>query len=446
MTQTQLTPHSVNTAKQDLRYYFLWLWALIIIASVVLSPRLGESGLLQFIRIDDILFPITVIITLSLVKWIHPVAKVIYTFLLLYLFNIIVLFITHYSGFNAVGIIEKILPTLKNIQYLTYFCLFFIIASKVKSIKQIKYLFLSTFICFTPNFFYALSQVVTLNFTGYYGLEIINERSPTLTGTVFHIATILCSLLAQLEQKNNTKTFWILLTIVHGIFTILTGSRGAFLALFTYFIVLATGTLFNFIIKSKINKSYIKIFLSLSIIILGFLFIIVMIPSLTEEIESLLNLLPSRGLSLDVGSLGNEARVDNWSNTLSMYIDYVNQFPLLGLFGLGSGGIYEIFGKLLNAADSQYVYIMITGGFIGSFLYINALLQLYKLGRKKISQSILPLLPNFLGFFWSFMAFSITQEVFHLSKPGGLFWTMCGLLLGSACSKPNQKGYKSISQ
>lgn len=439
MAQTKLTSHALNTPKQDLRYYFLWLWGLVITASLVLSPRLGESGLLKFIRIDDILFPITVIITLSLIKYIYPVAKVIYAFLVLYLFNLIVLLITHYSGFNTVGIIEKLLPTLKNIQYLTYFCFFFITTSRLNNIKQIKYLFLTIFLCFTPNLFYALSQVVTLSFTGYYGLEIINERSPTLTGTVFHVVTILSSLLAQLEKKNNLKQFWIFLTIIHGIFTILTGSRGAFIALFTYFIVIAIGTLLNLILKSKISKHYIKIFLTLSITLSSCLFIILIIPSLSDQVESLLNLLPSRGLSVDVGSLGNEARVDNWSNTLSLYIDYVNQVPLLGLFGLGSGGIYEIFGMLLNAADSQYVYTIISGGLIGSLFYINAFVQLYKLGSKKTSKSILPLLPTFLGLFWSFMAFSISQEVFHLSKPGGLFWTMCGLLLGSACNKANQK-------
>ena len=142
VTPTQFTSHPLTTPKQDLRYYFLWLWALVITASLVVSPRLGESGLLKFIRIDDILFPITVVITVFLLRCIHPLIKLIYAFLSLYLFNIIVLFITHYSGFNTVGIIEKLLPTCKNIQYLIYFCLFFSIALKVKNIKQIKYLFL----------------------------------------------------------------------------------------------------------------------------------------------------------------------------------------------------------------------------------------------------------------------------------------------------------------
>ena len=437
MTQTQLNSHTVNTTKQDLRYYFLWLWALVITSSLVLSPRLGDSDLLTFIRIDDILFPITFIITLSLLSYIHPVNKLIVAFICLYLFNSIVLFITHNYGFNSVSIIKKFLPVCKNIQYLTYFCFFFGFTSKAKSFKQIKYLFLTIFICFIPNFLYCLSQVITLKFTGFYGLEIINETSPTLTGAVFHVATIICGLLAQLEKKDNIKLFWIFLTIIHGIFTVLTGSRGASFALFTYFVSIGMHQLLHLIIKRKISKYNLNVFLIISLIVSASLFIIFLIPSIRFEMESILNLLPTRGIDLE--NLGNEERVDNWSNTLFFYIHIVNEFPLLGLFGLGSGGIYEIFGRLLNAADSQYVYTIITGGLIGSLLYINAFIRLYQLGRYKTSNSMLPLFPTFLGLFWSFMAFAISQEVFHISKPGGLFWTMCGLLIGSACSKPNQK-------
>ncbi|MGD1874122.1 MAG: O-antigen ligase family protein [Mastigocoleus sp.] len=444
MNQYELSSTKLYPKKQNVSYYLLWIWGLIIIGSLVMSPRLGDNGLLRYIRIDDVLFPLTIIVTLIFISCIFPIQKIIFTFSLLYIFNSITLLITHYSGLNTVGIVEKFLPTCKNIQYLIYFCFFFILASKSNSIKQIKFLFITIYIlCFSYNLFYALSQVITLKFTGYYGLEIINERSPALTGAVFHIATILCNVLAQLERKYEVKIFWFFFTFLHAVLTILTGSRGAIIALLTYFAFITISNLFSTILLKKVSQYYIKTLLIFSSILVGSLLIISLTPSLNNQIESLLTLLPNRGFQINLVNLGNEARVDNWSNTLSLYFDNVNQFPLLALSGLGSGGIYEIFGRLLNAADSQYVYTVITGGIIGSFLYINAFVQLYQFGKKKISRSTLPLLPNFLGLFWSFMAFSISQEVFHLSKPGGLFWTMCGLLIGSACSNFNKNKYNS---
>lgn len=431
--------YSSNNINNIIISHFLWLWALVVTASVVLSPRLGDSGLLKFLRIDDILLPITLILTLFLIPRAIVLKKVISAFILLVLFNSIVLLITHYFGFNRVGLIEKILPACKNIQYLIYFCFFFALTSKFKTFPKIKLYLVSIFGCFVPNSLYALLQVITLNFTGYYGIEILNERSPSLTGAVFHVATIICSLIFQLENQRNIKLFWLIMTALHASFTALTGSRGASVALLTYFSFISISAVLGLLKNNKISKQSLNIILSITIVILTCLLIIVLNPSLASKVDNLMYLLPNRASKISLDNVGEEARLENWSNLLNEFSHVVHQFPMLGLFGLGSGGVYEVFGVLINAADSQYVYTIISGGLIGSLLYINAFIRLYKFGLNKISQSSLPLLPIFMGLFWSFIAFSISQEIFHLSKPGGLFWITSGLLLGTACSDFNQR-------
>ncbi|QFZ14093.1 hypothetical protein [Anabaena sp. YBS01] len=431
----------MDAIKQPLKYYFLWFWIFFLTSSVILSPRLSENGLLKFIRIDDILFPITLITIFVFISGIHPIKKVILAFVYLYVFNLIVLIITHYSGLNSVSILEKVLPLVKNFQYLIYFGLCFVLGSKSKNFIRYQRVFISIYICFIPNFLHGLYQAVTLNFTGYYGLGILNEISPALTGAVFYFATIICSTIIYLMPKINLKAIylWICFSAINAIFTALSGSRSAWLALFSYLLVVGIYTFKNIISSNKINKRNINITLTIVTSILLFFLILLLFRDFGLKLESLLTQVPSRYLNINLGQVQDEARVVNWSSVLSMYLEFVHQFPLLGLFGLGSGGIYEIFGQLLNAADSQLVYTIVSGGLIGTLLYLNALFKLYMFAKKYTSKSNIKLTPIFVGLFWSFMVFSVSQEVFNLSKTGGLFWISCGLILGIAYSDFNLK-------
>lgn len=425
-----------SSNKKGLTYYCMWVWSLLVTASVVLSPRLGESGFLKFIRVDDILFPVTAIATLILLSSLRPIKKIIVAFLYLHLFNAIVLLVTHFSGLNNVSLLEKSLPLLKNIQYLIYFCFFFIFTYKINNIKHYQQVITSLFICFIPNLFYGLFQVSTFNFSGYYGLGILNEISPTLAGSVFYFSIIICNLIALIEPKGSIKCFWAFLSIINLIFVALAGSRGALLASIAYYIILSLYQLVN--IRTVI-KRFGETIISVIILLLVFCFVLlVIIPFFNTGYggsHEILNQLPNRYLELNPTNIENEARLDNWSNVLSMYAEVVNNFPLLALFGLGSGGTYEIFGALINAADSQFVYVIVTGGLIGVLLYINSLNKLYTSQNYKITSSYLGIKQTFTSLFWSFMVFSVSQEVFNLSKTGGLFWIISGLLLGVLCKQ-----------
>jgi len=93
-------------------------------------------------------------------------------------------------------------------------------------------------------------------------------------------------------------------------------------------------------------------------------------------------------------------------------------------------------GMFLNAADSQIVYVFLSGGFIGFVLYFIALLRFFLLGKSRLHYRLCTLEPIFVALFWSFMVFSVTHEVFNLSKTGGLFSATMGILLGIASGSP----------
>ncbi|RUS98510.1 hypothetical protein DSM106972_081390 [Dulcicalothrix desertica PCC 7102] len=425
-----------NSNKKGLIYYCMWVWSLLITASVVLSPRLGESGFLKYIRIDDILFPVTAAATLVLLYSLRPIKKIIVAFLYLYSFNAIVLLVTHSSGLNNVTLLEKSLPFLKNIQYLIYFCFVFTFAYRISNLKNYQQVITSIFLCFIPNLFYGLFQVSTFNFSGYYGLGILNEISPTLAGSVFYFSIIICNLIALIEPKGSIKCFWAFLGIVNFIFVALAGSRGAFLASIAYYVILISHQIVNIRTLIKpFGKTILSVIILFSLVCFTFLVIIPSFNTGYGGINEILNQLPNRYLELNPTNIEGEARLDNWTNVLSMYAGTVNSFPLLALFGLGSGGTYEIFGVLMNAADSQFVYVIVTGGLIGFLLYLNALSKLYAFKKHKIPNNFLGLKQTFISLFWSFIVFSISQEVFNLSKTGGLFWIMSGLLLGVICKQ-----------
>lgn len=425
--------------------YFLWIWALLIISSVILSPRLGDSGLFNFIRIDDLLLPITVIITFSLIRDIFGVKKILFAFLSLYFFNVFVLFVTHFSGFNAVSLIEKSLPALKNIQFIIYFCFFFAVAKKNNSLKDIKIFLLSIYICFIPNLFYGFSQLATFSFDGYYGMAIINEYSPTLTGAVFYFSAIFSILVNQILTKQDTtiKYLCVCVSFVYLLFVVFSGSRGALMGILSFFLVISVSMFINQLKVGKLKKNDIIIYMVPIIIVVLILTVIILTPSLSSETGTILDKLPNRISALNIEYVSKDGRVDNWSTMISEYFEIINQFPVIALFGLGSGGTYEIFGVLLNASDSQFVYIIVSGGLIGSLLYFNCLVQLYMFGKKQTSKSVIPLKFIFIGLIFSFIIFSISQEVFTLSKTGGLFWIMCGLILGTACSNYNSNQIKN---
>ncbi|KAM3098418.1 hypothetical protein ACKFKF_17295 [Phormidesmis sp. 146-12] len=362
---------------------------------------------------------------------IRPIRKIVLAFLSLFLFNSIVAVVNHYSGFNNVSLFEKLLPSLKSSQYLIYFCFFFAVSCKLAS-KEFKRIAASLIFCFVPNLIYAFIQITTSSFSGYYGLGILNEISPTLTGSVFYFFAILCSLFFMIERTEIKQAFWVVLFSLNVIFTGLTGSRGALLSLLVYLFILVFYALLNLRNSSKLGGRL--VLLLIVGVTLCYLFM-TLSPMLGVNIQPLLENLPQRHLELFTSDVQEEGRVTNWSGVISDYAWLVSQSPALGLIGLGSGGTYEIFGMLLNAADSQLVYVAVSGGLVGGLLYLNALKELYLFFRRKLSQTLLPIAPLMIGLFWSFMTFSITQEVFTLSKTGGLFWMLCGFLSGAICSQ-----------
>ena len=60
---------------------------LIVYAGIVLSPRLGDAGLANFIRIDDLIFPVTVLVVISNIGRLGRPLSLVLVFVLLHFFN-----------------------------------------------------------------------------------------------------------------------------------------------------------------------------------------------------------------------------------------------------------------------------------------------------------------------------------------------------------------------
>lgn len=406
-------------------------WLLMILSSILMSPRLGE-GLLSLIRIDDVLLPLsTILLFIYFPIFYKKIGGIIIPLLRLYLFTAFVAIITHYSGFDDVQLFGKLGPFIKQIQFLTYFCLFFcLFSSQVHTsnvFKKRMYLF---FLCFIPNIIYGLFQIITFNYKGYYGIGSINEVGATLTGSIFYFAMIISIIMSQFENDTKIRYLYLSIAILNLLFVILSGSRGAFAASIAFIFV---NNIYDIFILKKHYKKAKYLF-----IIFTFLLGIVLLGNLLYLSSSLfeyIDLLPNRLGTLTLSKVVSGGRLATWPAILSKYISIIKLHPLILLVGLGSGGFYEIIGELANGADSQLMYTIIAGGVIGFFLYIESLFKFYCFTIKKINDQLKSI---FISMFFSFMIFSFTQEVFILSKTGALFWSICGMLLGYSFSGSNK--------
>ncbi len=396
----------------------------VVTASVVLSSRFGESGLARFVRLDDLLLPITAITVALHLGVLGRALITIFPFLLLYALNLLVATAVHFDDSFAteLELYEKFLPALKGIQYLAYFLLAYCALARTNRLKDARLLTLLLLGIFGVDLAYGTSQLITGDFRGYYGVAIFNEVSPTLTGAVFFFSAVYCSLNLALHGGRKS-TLFIFLLAISVVLAFFSGSRGASIATFVYLLVL---TILTSSARTKILIAVIPF-----IAVAAGLWVYVNADNLQG---SVLRVFQLSALPDELESAGT--RSENWGNVLSGFLTMVHRSPILLLTGLGSGGTYIIFGEILNAADSQLVATFVAGGLIGSILYLGALLHLYRRARMSLAPISHDLLAVFIALFWAANAFSVTQEVFILSKTGGLFWLTAGLLLGFAESKP----------
>ena len=225
--------------------------------------------------------------------------------------------------------------------------------------------------------------------------------------------------------------FYLTMVVLSLIFVILSGSRGALAACvaFIFFNIL------YYIAISKQYKSKVRYALIISISLLG-LVLMANFFYISSGLLEYMNLLPNRLGSLTLDTVTTGGRLATWPAILSKYISIIKLHPLILFVGMGSGGFYEIIGERANGADSQFIYTIIAGGVIGFIFYIESLFRFY---RFALIQMNIQLKSIFISMFFSFMVFSLTQEVFILSKTGGLFWSVCGILFGCSYNSTTEK-------
>lgn len=399
------------------------LFLILIFAGVILSPRLGDSGLASFLRIDDILLPVTFLLVAFNFSQIRRPLTIIAPFLLFFLFNLVVAVLVHFGGLldSDVRLYERFLPALKGLQYLIYFLLSYVIAINTRDMNKLKSMILCIVGIFSVDLLYGVVQIVGLEFRGYYGVGIINEISPTLTGAVFLFSAVYSNLGRVITQNNKFSSIkWGALFLMSLLFVVLSGSRGAFVATSIYVLVMWFS-----------SPSRQKAFQLILVCIFSVLTSITLYIYVDESTRQLALRLTEIFQLMEEFNQGG-SRGENWTNILSSFLGYAEGIPLILVTGLGSGGTYLIFGQVMNAADSQIISVVVSSGVLGLILYTSGMVTIYRGLARDIRSTWPEVMPIYLGLFWAFNAFSLTQEVFILSKTGALFWLTLGLLLGIA--------------
>jgi len=425
---------------------------LLIYGCLQLSPRLASSGILNSVRLDDLLLPITAVLALKYLRERKFVFKATGLFLVLMGMGAVVASITHtLAGANEVSLFYKLLPLIKSLQFIIYFAFFLAAASQLaRAGTPARTLLVALVLPVLPNLGYALYQIGTLQFKGVYGLATLSETSASLVGGTFYLAAALLASLIVLENRRNYQWLWRVLFGIAAAATFLTASRGSALALVN-FCALWWGL--PLLRRPQRLAQYTGVGLLLAG---GVTAIVALLPAgfqttLVQEIDRITRTAVQLYSSL-VGPdaavanlLQEEARFAHWQSFISEFQSMADGNPLIYLFGLGSGGIYEILGTFMNAADSQIVYVFLSGGFLGLGLYIVALLRLFALGKTRLHRRFRSLEPVFLALFGSFMGLTVTAEVLNISKTGGLFSATMGMLLGLASAQAlppaNPPGY-----
>lgn len=387
-----------------------------------MSPRFSNSGVAKYIRLDDVILPITGFVIIFAIPRILAVAEAVIPFALLALFNLYVAVFVNVTEIipSDLPIYFRFLPALKSIQYLIYFFLFYVTFKRLPDYKSFRRLFVAICVLIWPNLLYGFWQIITMRFAGKYAVGSLFESSPTLAGATYYFTAILSCVVLFAEQKQNKDAkinylFWFVIFISSTMLAIATGSRAAALNVL----------LFIFLIWAQLRRYKLLIFsLGVAGLILFFLFVD------TKKIffPMFRILLLFEGLD----STDPNGRIGAWGRFLTWYQEHGAAHPLLFLTGGGSGATYLYYGTLANAADSQFISTSLSGGILGTMLYVFSLAWFYfKIaGDLKNAKSVL--LPVFRSLFLSFMVFSASQEVFVLSKTGGLFWSIMGLLAGLA--------------
>lgn len=389
----------------------------VVLLSLMSSPRLSQGGIARFIRLDDLFFPLTFLFVLLCLPVYLKSLDIVLPFVFLGLFNVYVAIFLDLSNWVPSNILLpfKLLPAAKVFQYLTYFFLYYVIFKIIRTPEEYNRTLLFLVLATLPNALYGIYQTVTLQFTGLYAVGSLFEYSPTLGGAAFYFAAILAAIALCTPQKGwIVHLFYFAMFVVQSSLAIGTGSRAASL---------------NIMIFAGLLWVQLKRYKLLTLGVMGILLIIFLSSvDYTKYLGTALRISILMS-AVDVNESGG--RLTAWSNFSRWFDQQVADHPILAVTGAGSGSTYMYYDVVANAADSQLLSVYLSGGLLGSMLYFLSMCWIFFKVGTHLFRHCRRLFPVFTSLFLSFMIFSVSQEVFILSKTGGLFWTVLGIIVGS---------------
>jgi hypothetical protein len=385
-----------NINKFNERVYYL---IILFLTAIFIAPKslfLEKINLRPEDIVAILLIPYSLISYLKYKKLRTQTHVNIFIIYLIYIFLITIVndVLFNYQYYSIILFIKEF--SFLSIYVLTY--------SIIQNDKIREKLYSILIILILPNLIYGIYQLM-FGWNGIYGVSPFgHEESPLSSGIIYFYSFFISYLYSIKNGKINIISILLLTNSL--IMVILSGSKTSVLGLSIFILIELIRT------KYKILS---KLLFVTVITILLILFII----------------------NFNFNDFGSLSRYSSLSKPLQLIIDrgiwwkfqWIND-PMILIFGNGmSIGHIDINNKFLfnMAMDNQYLYCLVTLGFLGSTIYMCLLIIIILSFKNKSWSKGL-----FISLTISYLAMGLGAEIFHLSVSGSLFWFFAGLLLSQS--------------
>jgi hypothetical protein len=384
---------------------------LLYFLSVFFLPRIGGDG--GHFRYEDVLTPF---LCVALIFSLKKKYLFIYTVGLSYCFYIVFFGILNIaferSGAYSIFIIGK---------EIQYYVVFFLSLNLLSNIDIYKVFNLFLFPVLFLIFIFTIISIVNNN-VGAYGLQYINEKSPSLSAIMYFncmfLSLVMFFYYKRINEKKSNISIVFFITFLTG--TAATASRTALLVLMFFLILYAL-----LFLKPKVK---IIIF---SILSAAFFLIYLNRYEIHEYISNnkpsglILHMMYGRFNSLllmfDSFDVIQGARLNSWSIALSK-IDYANI-----IFGQGRGYFSATDGAKGLGTDSQYTRNIVEIGSVGFLLFFAMIFASFRHLKGRWRRM-------YFVYLFSYILWGAAAEIFLLTKGAQMFWLSTSILI--ALSKP----------
>lgn len=395
---------------------------LVILSFFISIPIFSSNG--RYVRFEDLVFVI-VVLTMFVNRFCFNV-KNNYSRSIVIAFFIYILFTTVNSIIRSFfGYLDQrfLLYVIKQIQYFTFGV--YVYSYLLQNPKD-NTILLTFRIGIAANLVYAVYQIVTGNFLGWYGVSAIGLDGASASSGALFFASGVYGLWEFIHTKKKTS----LLIILFSMFAVMAVVSRTFIMGYAFFcfanlILFSFGTLKKIMLHHKITISAIIVSAFIAFSTLSLVFQSGNVSNLDIYLK-----LAKRVSKIDGGA---NIRMNNYLNHISKW----QKQPTSLLWGTGWSGPEYIRGESAIGIDGQYVRLVIETGIFGLiiFIYLLFCVGFTLRGIKNNPYKIIGLV-----FFFSFLIMAITYDVFVISKTASFFWIFLSMMFGYSKMYEIKKG------